>query len=229
MKKFLAIFLTILSVALLMCACGDKYVSKYDEDYVYDGTSLIGKWRESKYSDEYYQVYEITENEITLTAYSYGLVMQEITAVYTVEGDNTLVVSWGDGYTDRNDFSIAKGPVFVLTQVVDSSTSEMELVPYDLTWNTNNSDIVGTWVSDDSASDTFTFKSNYTLLVEGQYDIYTVPYAIKDSTLAISGEFVDGFKEEANVLSYKIEGDKLTLTGTNEDGNAIAITVTRSK
>ena len=175
MKKFLAIFLTVLSFALLLCACGDKYVSKYDEDYVYDGTSLIGKWRESKYSDDFYQVYKITEDEITLTAYSYGLVMQEITAEYTVEGDNTLVVSWGDGYTDRNEFSIAKGPVFVLTQVVDSSTNEMELVPYDLTWNTNNLDIVGTWVSDDNANDTFTFKSNYTLLVEGQFDIYTVP------------------------------------------------------
>lgn len=213
----------------LLCACGDKYVSQYNENYVYDGVSLVGKWREGEHSDEYYQVYDFENDKVTLTAYSYGIMMQEITADYSVEGNNTLVISWGNGYTDKNKFSITGAPVVVITQVADSQTNEMELVPYDLDWCKDNSRLVGTWVNNDNANETFTFNSNYTLYVEGEFDSYTMNYATKGDTLAIGVEIVNNFKEDVNILTYKVEGDALTLTGVDKDKNEIAISFTREK
>ena len=136
MKKVLAIFFAILSLSLILISCGDdEKESKYNENYVYDGTSLVGKWQESVQNDEFYQVYDISEDKIILTSYSFGIMMQEITATYHVEDNNTLVVAWGDGYVDRNKFSITNDKTVVITQVIASSTSEMELVPYNLEWN----------------------------------------------------------------------------------------------
>ena len=227
MKKLIAVFVLIFSLSLVLISCGDKYVSKYDANYVYDGVSLVGKWVENNHSDKYYQVYEISEEKIILTAYSYGIEMQQITATYKVEGNNTLAVSWGDGYVDRNDFSITEDNIFVLTQVLASETGEMELIPYNLDWNTDNSMLVGTWISNEYNGEVFTFKSNYKLIVEGLAEIYQMPYAVSGSTLAFGGEFVENFKEEVNVMTYQVEGDTLTLTGKNEDGSKLVLTFTR--
>ena len=227
MKRLIAIFVLVFSLSLVLISCGDKYVSKYDENYVYDGVSLVGKWVENNHDDEYYQVYEISDDEIILTSYSYGIEMQQILATYKVEGNNTLAVSWGDGYVDRNNFSITEDNIFVLTQVIASETGEMELIPYNLDWNTNNSDLVGTWVSNDYGGEIFTFKSNYKLVVEGASEIYYMEYAVSGSTLALGGEFVENFKEEVNVMTYKVEGNTLTLSGKNEDGTAVVLTFTK--
>ncbi len=227
MKRFFAVLLLVFSLLLVLVSCGNK--SRYDENYVYDGNSLVGTWREGDFDDEFYQIYSFYEDKITLTSYSYGIMMQEIEASYTVEGNNTLVISWGDGYVDRNNFSITRDSVLVITQVLSSSVDEMELLPYDLKWNTKNSDIVGTWTSDENPAETFTFREDYTLVVEGELDSYSMPYAIKDNTLALGGEFIGGFKEEVTVLSYKVQGDSLTLTGVNEDKESIIISFTRSK
>lgn len=228
MKKVLAIFFAILSLSLILISCGDdEKESKYDENYVYDGTSLVGKWQESVQNDEFYQVYDISEDKIILTSYSFGIMMQEITATYHVEDNNTLVVAWGDGYVDRNKFSITNDKTVVITQVIASSTSEMELVPYNLEWNKDNSKIVGTWQSNDYEGETFTFRSNYTLYVEGEKDSYTISYATKGNTLTFGGEFVDNFKEEVNVMTYEVKGNTLTLTGVGENNTKVVLTFTK--
>lgn len=229
MKRFFAVILTVAFLCIFLASCGEEK-SKYEDDYVYDGTSLIGTWQESDQNDEYYQTYTFTKDKITLSSYTFGIKMQELIATYKVEGDNTLVVEWGnDGYVDRNKFSINKDSTLVIAQVYDSETSEMELVPYNLGWNKSNSDIVGSWVSKDYEGEVFTFKSGYTLLVEGFTDTYTMEYAIKGDTIAFGGEFVDGFKEEVTVMTYKIEGDTLTLTGQNKDESIIILTFEREK
>ena len=229
MKKIFAVILTVAFLSIFLVSCGEEK-SKYEDDYVYDGTSLIGTWQESDQNDEYYQTYTFTKDKITLSSYTFGIKMQELIASYRVEGDNTLVVEWGnDGYVDRNKFSINKDSTLVIAQVYDSETNEMELVPYNLDWNKSNSNIVGSWVSKDYEGEVFTFKSGYTLLVEGLTDTYTMEYAIKGDKIAFGGEFVDGFKEEVTVMTYKIEGDTLTLTGQNEDESIIILTFEREK
>ncbi len=229
MKKLIFALTVALSFVLLLSGC-QKYVSKYDENYVYDGESLLGKWQEAQHDDEFYQVYNFTSSDdVTLTSYSYGIAMQEIEATYRVEGNNSLVVEWGDGYSNRNDFSISSDGYLTITQVLEAEHGEMVLEPYKLEWNTDNSDIKGTWVSNENKNETFTFGSSYTLTVEGETDVYKMPYAIKGDMVAFGGEFVDGFKEEVNVMTYKIDGDTLTLTGKDENGGSVVLKFTREK
>ena len=226
MKKYIFALVCILSFALFLSGCG-KYVSKYDENYVYDGESLIGKWQECEHSDDYYQVYNFTsKTDVTLTSYSFGIVMQEIEATYRVEGNNTLVVEWGEGFVNKNDFSVSSDGYLTITQVLEAEHNEMVLEPYSLDWNTKN-DIKGVWVSSDYENEVFTFDASYTLTVEGENDTYKMPYATSGERLAFGGEFVDGFKEEVNVMTYKIDGDTLTLTGKDENGSTVTLTFTR--
>lgn len=229
MKKLVFALASILTLVIFISGCS-KYVSKYDENYVYDGESLLGKWQEREHSDEYYQVYNFTSSkDVILTSYSYGIVMQEIEATYRVDGSNSLVVEWGGGYVNTNPFSISSDGYLTITQVLEAEHNEMVLERYNLEWNTDNSSIKGTWISSDYQNETFTFGANYTLTVEGDSEIYKMDYAVKGDTLAFGGEFVEGFKEEVNVMTYKVEGDTLTLTGKNENGNDVVLTFTRRK
>ena len=229
MKKIVFALILTLSFVLLLTSC-DKYVSKYDENYVYDGESLIGKWQECAHNDEFYQVYNfINEKDVLLTSYSYGIVMQEIEATYRVEENNSLVVEWGNNYVNRNDFSISDDGYLTITQVLGAEHNEMVLEPYSLDWNTNIDDIKGTWLSNDYKNEAFTFDASYMLTVEGEADSYKIPYAISGNILAFGGEFVDGFKEDVNIMTYKIDGDILTLTGKGEGGKEIVLSFTKEK
>ena len=229
MKKLSFALCLILLFSLTLIGC-DKYVSKYDENYVYDGESLLGKWQETKFTDEFYQVYNFTSSkDVILTAYSYGIVMQEIEATYYVENNNVLVVEWGGGYVNKNNFSISKDGYLTITQVLEAEHNEMLLEPYNIEWNTSNDAIKGTWISSDYQGESFTFGSDYKLSVEGNDEIYKIDYAVKGDTLAFGGEFVEGFKEEVNVMTYKIDGDTLTLTGKDENGGNVVLTFTREK
>ena len=187
MKKlaFALCFILLLSLTLIGC---DGYVSKYDENYVYDGESLLGKWQETKLSDDFYQVYNFTtDKDVILTAYSFGIVMQEIEATYYVENNNVLVVEWGGGYVNKNSFSISKDGYLTITQVLEAEHNEMRLEPYNLEWNTNNDAIKGTWISNDYQGESFTFSAGYTLTVENEDEVYKMDYAVKGYMLAFGG------------------------------------------
>lgn len=230
MKKIIVALLFIF-VAMGICACGcDRYVSKYDEDYVYDGESLIGVWQESKYEDQYYETYSFShDGKVQLTSYSFGIEMQRIDATYNVEGDNTLIISWernGLPETNSNDFSITRDGVLVLCQVVDSETTEMELVPYNLTYNEKN-DIIGSWRNTDKKDEIFTFNNDYTGRAGNNNISYKFYYSLKDSSLFMSVVTIDGFKDVVETMSYKIEGNTLTLTGTNADKSETILTFER--
>ena len=51
MKKLILISVLAI-IACFMISCG----SKYNKDYVYDGTSLVGKWQEEDFDEKYYKM-----------------------------------------------------------------------------------------------------------------------------------------------------------------------------
>ncbi len=230
MKKII-IALLLISLALGIASCGcDKYVSKYDESYIYDGTSLIGIWQESEYKDQEYQTYEFFQNgKVICTVYSFGIEMQHIDATYSIDGDNTLVINWKNGMIDRNNFSISNKNVLVICQVLDSKTTEMELVPYNMEYNKSSNDIVGSWRSADNKTEVFTFNQDYTGSASNPTSSYSFHYSLKGTSLFISNEIIEGIMEPVETVEYKVEGDTLTLAGRTLDGSAQVLTFERVK
>lgn len=230
MKKIILIALSILPI-IIFASCGcDRYVSKYDKDYVYDGKSLVGIWQEIDYEDQYYETYEFTKDgKVFLTSYSFGIEMQKIDATYKVDGNNSLVIAWernGAPETNTNDFSITNDGVLVLRQVVDSKTTEMELTPYNLKYNEKN-DIVGSWRNTDKKDEIFTFNKDYTGRAGNNNISYKFYYSLKDSSLFMSIVTIDGFKDVVETMSYKVEGNTLTLSGKNADKSETILTFER--
>lgn len=225
MKRLIVIVFALLCIVLCVSSCGED---EYDKNYKYDGEALVGKWREAEYKDYQYQVYEFFENgNVTCTEYSFGIESGRIDATYYVEGDNTLVINWKSNQTDRNNFSISKNNVLFITQVASSSSSQMKLVPYDLTYNESNEVLLGSWASNDDPNEIFTFNIDYTGNVSSS-DSYDFIYSTKDSYVFMCFEFVSG-SPHIERMSYKVEGDTLTLTGQGEGEQEIILTFTRKK
>ena len=87
MKKILLLSLIALSLICLF-SCG----SKFDEDYVYDGHSLVGKWQEEDYNEEYYITYEFFEDgRFEHCQYAYGIETAKAEGTYTAEGNKFVV------------------------------------------------------------------------------------------------------------------------------------------
>ena len=234
MKKLTVIFLSIICIVLCIASCGndkDKYVSKYIEDYKYDGSSLIGVWQEVNFKDDSYQLYKFRDDgSVDCVVYSFGIEMARMNATYKVENDNTLVISWpGSNTPDRNKFSINNDKCLVICQVMDSETFEMELVPYNLTYNIGGEELIGTWQSVSDPSESFSFYNDHTGVSRGTGVSYDFEYATNDSYVFISFEIVEGIKNPADAMKYKVEGDTLTLTGQNENKQEIILTFTRAK
>lgn len=229
-RLFVAIILFAIALGICACGCSDGYVSKYDENYKYDGKALVGLWQENEHDDQFYQTYEFfSDGKVVCTSYSFGIEMQHIDAEYSVDGDNTLVISWGNGYTDRNDFSITDDNILVLCQVIDSKTSEMELVPYNLEFNKSNEALLGSWASNDNKSEIFTFNQDYTGVVTNGSSTYSFEYSTKGSSLFFSNQIIEGFKEAVETVDYKVEGDILTLSGKDADNKEVILTFERVK
>ena len=230
MKKII-IALLLISLALGIASCGcDKYVSKYDKNYKYDGTSLIGVWQENEYEDQQYQTYEFfPDGKVICSVYSFGIKMHDINATYSVDGDNTLIIKWKDGLIDRNNFSISKKNVLVICQVLDSKTTEMELVPYDMNYNKSNANIVGDWRSKDNKTEVFTFNQDYTGKATSTVGEEHFLYSLKDSRLFISYKIDTNIMAPVDAVEYKIEGDTLTITGKTADGGSQVLTFERVK
>ena len=230
MKKFILCTLLLITILCVSaCGCG-KYISKYDENYVYDGESLVGIWQEKEPNEQEYQTYEFfSDGTVVRSVYSFGILMQSEEATYKIEGDNTMVVKWNNGYTDKNDFSITRKNVLVICQVLDSKTLEMELIPYELDYNKANNDIVGSWRSTENKNEIFTFNKDYTGKASGSMGEDSFLYSLKEDNLFISYEIDENIKAPVEAVSYKVSGDTLTLTGKNADGGEMILTFERVK
>ena len=74
MKKLILISVLAI-IACFMISCG----SKYNKDYVYDGTSLVGKWQEEDFDEKYYKIYDFkADGTVTFSYYTYGISCERI-------------------------------------------------------------------------------------------------------------------------------------------------------
>lgn len=225
MKK-LILGMVLLIVILSACACG---CSKLDKNYVYDGKSLVGAWQEKNLDDQQYQTFEFfSDGTIIKTIYSFGIEMAKTEATYEVEDDNILIIKQASG-TDMNNFSISRKNVLVLCPLFGTKDDEIELVPYDSAYNKSNSDILGTWRSADNKTETFTFYEDYTGKAASTVGEDNFLYSLKDGNLFISYTMDIDIKAPVETVSYTVEGDVLTLSGTNQDGTTLTLTFERDK
>ena len=230
MKRFLIISFAIICIVLTIASCVGEDKDKFNENYEYDGVSLIGKWREREYSEDQYQIYEFLENgDVNCIIYSFGIEMGRFEASYTVEGKNTLSILWRDNaQKDTNQFSISENNVLILRGVA-SYTGEMALVPYDLTYNLSNDALLGSWQSKDNEDEVFTFNKDYTGYAQGSEGGYNFVYSTKNENVFIAVEAIDGIRHSVETMGYKVEGDTLTLSGKDKDKKDVILTFTRIK
>ena len=219
---------------LLVCLCVFSFIacSDFDKDYVYDGHSLLGKWREKNYEDSYYISYEFFDNgEVDLCHYNYGIKMTSILGKYTVDTNEILIDITGYDKTVAHfqyKFCITdKGELIVIYLDNDQMREkEMTLVPYDIEYNEDNSGLVGKWEDTNNRGEYWTFNEDYTGSVSNEEISYKMYYSIKENKLYMAYEFVEGVKQGLVGFEYKINGDTLTINGSI-DGNKLEYTFER--
>ncbi len=214
MKRIICFLLICLCVITLV-ACSD-----FDENYVYDGHSLIGKWREKEYKDSYYISYEFFDNgEVYLNQYNYGIEMSSIIGKYTVDTNEIVIdVTNYDKTIVHYEYKFCitdKGELIVLYLDDDQmKEKEMTLVPYDIEYNEDNSSLSGRWEDTNNRGEYWTFNEDYTGTVSNDEASYKMHYSIKKNKLYMAYEFVDGVKQGLVEFEYKIKNDTLTIKGT---------------
>ena len=239
-RKFLlmALALTVLAgiciwlVVHFSGGCGDKY----NKNYKYDGTSLVGKWIDENMDEKSYDVYDFVDSsKVILTTNRYGIETSKTEARYSVSDGNLITVSYEyeDYYTgairtqtDYFRFSISKRGKLIIVHLDDMNLTEKERVmkKYDLSFNDTADSIIGTWVSNDDSSIKFVFEPDrsgkttalnaYSELVE--YNLY---YSTKGSTLYFIYEHQlgTGLSDTATMCEYKIENNVLIMYGEKDE------------
>ncbi len=192
MKKLVFTLIVIL-FACMMVSC-----SEYDKDYVYDGTSLVGKWQEEDFDEGLYKIYEFKEDgTVTYTFYTYGIVysadLNGVTQEYRVEGNNTLVLV--DNYNNgtnkietKVNFSIDEDNQLVLH---DDGEDINILHPYSLPYD-DISPIVGKWISETETDSGKIQKDLFWFLENGECLIFAnVSGEIGDDVDEFSEKYID--------------------------------------
>ncbi len=228
--KRLALILTLSAcvlLAVMLCSCGNLY----DEDYVYDGSSLIGKWVDEKPNTNSYDVYEFIDNEnVILTTNCRGIELDKLEGTYTVTDNNQIVIEseFGKEYIR---FSMTKDGRLVLLTLNDMnlpSEGERVMKKYDLEYNKGENSLIGVWKSIDNPNEKFIFNEDFTgksvgLSTKGDVIEYKIYYSYKGNELNIIIEYMIGYEEMVKTSNFKIEGDKLTMYGKDKDGKEITI------
>jgi len=231
--KVIPILMFLLSFVLLT-SCND-----YDEDYVYNGEALIGKWQETDFDEGFYKTYDFKADGTVICATCiYGMMPEgSVAAEYRVDGTNTLILTEninGKKIVTRMKFSINEDNVLVL---VDEQNEDVinKLEPYSLKYD-EVSPIKGKWVDkyenngreqtdvwwflDDSECFVFPDARGqigddvYEFINDGEYAyMMTVLYSTEKNTLNLC--FADQFivsKESVITGEYKIENNKLIIS-----------------
>ena len=235
-KKTIIISAVVLLIIAAVCvvACLIFGGSDFDENYQYDGHSLIGKWREKGYEEVSYISYEFFEDgKVELKEYSYGIELKTTLGTYSVDV-NKITVDY-ELYNGTVEHSVNKfcitddGELIIiyLSEANQMTEEEMVMVPYDIKFNEDNSDVVGKWEDTENPGEYWTFNKDYTGTVSTEGFSYKLYYSIKDDSFFMAYEFVEGSKEALVEFEYEIDGDKLYLTG-DIDGTVIEYTFKRS-
>ena len=246
MKKLILISVLAI-IACFMISCG----SKYNKDYVYDGTSLVGKWQEEDFDEKYYKIYDFkADGTVTFSYYTYGISYGESygsrTQDYRVDGANTLVLIEdynGKKIESKFNFSINEDGSLVLNADGEDVNILMSYsLPYD---DGDKSPVVGKWLDKtENGGDLFWFLDSGECMIfanvkgeipedvadidKSNFDfdlIQTMLYVTYGNKMNIlfSDEFMVS-PENVGITEYKIEGDKLVIGSDKE-----AITLERCK
>lgn len=228
MKKIL---LTVSIIACLLLAMLLSSCDLYNKNYVYDGTSLIGKWVDEELNTGSYDVYEFVDDKnVILTTNCQGIELNRLEGTYTVEDNNKIVIQSGFG-KEYIRFSITKdGRLVILTLDDMNMPSEDERVmsKYNLEYNKGENKLLGTWKSLDNENEKFVFNEDFTgksigLSSKGEVIEYKLYYSYKGNELNIIIEYMIGYEEMVRTTEFKVEKNILTMSGTDKDGNKIEI------
>lgn len=229
MKKTLILIILILCTLSLttLVGCGGLY----DEDYVYDGNSLIGKWVDDELDSNSYDVYEfIDETKVILTTNCRGIELDRLEGSYTVTDNNQIVID-SDFGNEYIRFSITKDGKLVLMVLDDMNRpaeGERVMKKYDLNYNNGENKLLGTWKSLDNENEKFIFYDDFSgksvgLNSKGEPAEYKIYYSYTDSEVNIILEYMIGYEEIVKTANYKIVDNILTMYGEDKDGNKIEI------
>ncbi|MBE6675172.1 MAG: hypothetical protein E7596_08730 [Ruminococcaceae bacterium] len=212
MKRIACIFLICIFIfALTSC-------SEFDENYEYDGRSLIGKWYEKDYDESYYIAYEFFENgSVEQTEYYYGIRFGTVSGAYTVN-KNVIEIDLerydGTVMHYEHKFCITdKGELMIvyLSEKDQMTEEEMVLVPYEDDFNEGDSKLLGTWEDTNNPGEMWTFNEDFTGTIANEESSYKMHYAVHNGKLYMAYEFVDGVKQSLVEFKYRIKGDTLTM------------------
>lgn len=210
---------------------------RYDKEYVYDGNSLVGTWREYYWEDNFYQIFEFTsDGKINLKSYTYGIFDQELSGTYETSGTNTITISYGDN-KETSNFSIDESGALVLYTLGEMGFVERPLVKNDVEYNKNASKIFGTWVSNANENEEFEFFDTFIVETRNVTDSAlkdSFRYSLTDNKLYML--YVIIFEDTPDITSgdvlcfdYSIEGDTLTIFGYDSNSQKIEQVFTRKK
>ena len=240
-KKTIIIISSIVAVIGIVCLCIFLFAggSEFDENYVYDGKSLLGKWCEEDYEESSYISYEFFENgTVELVEYSYGIEMKKIVGTYSVKV-NEIIIDYekynGNIEHSENKFCITESGKLVIIYLSNNdqiTEEEMVLIPFDVKFNEDNSEIVGLWEDSANPGEYWTFNKDYTGTVSTIVDKdekfeYGLVYSVADGYFYIAFEFVPGVKQYLVEFEYEVDGDTLYLEG-EFNGEVLEYTFKRS-
>ena len=218
MKK---IVFAILICALSLClfACG----SDFDENYVYDGKSLVGTWQEKEIDYADYYTYEFSENgKMVLKQFIYGMEISSEEGTYTVK-DNKLEVLFPEdnGTTSvvENRFSITENGELIMVRL--STVNEIEevetvYVSHTPVFNLENP-LVGTWENSAVEDELWIFCEDMVITIPNDIKEEKMLYSVKDDKVSMlylidSGEH-KLFLETPLIFEYEQNGKTLKLFG----------------
>ena len=229
MKKILSLTLVIFCIIplLTLIGCGEKY----NENYVYDGESLIGKWVDEEIQANSYDVYEfIDESKVILTTNCRGIELDRLEGAYTVTENNQIVIEseFGMEYIRFSITNDGRLVLLILDDMNRPAEGERIMKKYDLQYNAGKNRLLGTWKSLDDPNEKFVFNEDFTgksigLSSKGNPIEYKLYYSYTDKEINIIFEYMIGYEEMVKTSNYKIDGNVLTMYGEDKDGKEITI------
>ena len=215
MKKTLILFLLLIT-ALCLFSCGE--LEKFDENYVYDGHSLVGKWQEEDYDRSFYITYEFSKDgKFEQKQYRYGIEVRSESGTYTAE-NNKFIIEFKnyDGTSSfvENKFSITEQGELVMVYLDQSNQmeeKEMILVPFDIAHSEADTELIGSWEDKANEGEIWTFNSDYTGTIFGGGYTYKFYYSVLGGKLYIANELIEGTLNDLVEYEYEIDGTSLTI------------------
>lgn len=241
MKKLLSLFLICLSLFCLF-SCGednnkdinagkddnsDAYADyTFNENYEYDGHSLVGKWQEKNYAAHSFVSYEFFENgDFEQVSYQYGIEFDRSKGTYTVEKNKFIVAFKNyDGTTEyvENKFNITdKGEILMLYLDLSNQMVEkkMVLVPFNIKLSEGTGAVLGTWEDKAHEGEFWKFNDDLTGIIYGNGYTYNFHYTIHNGKLYIANELIPGVMNDLVEYTFTVKDNVLTISakinGTN--------------